>query len=155
MAFGVTKWPLPCDPRTPCFCVLGYAAGAVPPWKYFVQTTGALAPFTKLNDGVLIVFEFEGGGDCVFVGTASLPLIVVDLFIRALGVPPFAPPPADTLRWTLTVTASASGDRQIGVEAERLPFPVDQPPDFDLIPVAGPDLIPNPVSVEPRPWDAV
>lgn len=155
MPFGVSKWPLPCDPRNPCFCLIGYAAGAVPPYKFFVQTTGALPPFERMNDGLLLTFEFDAGNECVYVGTIGLPALVVDIFAKALSVPPYDPAPASTLRWTLTITATATATTQIGTAEARLPDPVGQPPSILTLPAAGPNLIPNPVVILPRPWDAV
>jgi len=62
MAFGVRKWPGPCDPRSPCFCLLGYAFGAVPPNRFRMITTGALFPYLELNVGLLLPFTVESPG---------------------------------------------------------------------------------------------
>jgi len=155
MPFGVTKWPGPCDPRDACFCIVGYDDGAVPPYKYFLKTTGAMAPFLALNAGVLIHFEVGGGGDCIFFEFTTMPNVTYNLVTTVLGAPPFPPPPAATLRWKLTVVATATGESQEGEQSARLPFAVDQPPSILTLPAMGPTLIPNPVTIEPRPWDAV
>lgn len=155
MAFGVTKWPLPCDPRGACFCLLGYAAGAVPPWKFFLKTTGALPPFQQMNTGLIVTFELEDPTECFYIGTIGPPALFVDLRTEHLSDPPYDPAPAATLRWKLELIATVSGDRQIGQEEARLPAPIGQPPAISTLPVAGPNLLPNPVSIEPRAWDAL
>lgn len=155
MPFGVTKWPAPCDPRDACFCLLGYAAGAVPPWKFFVRTTGALPPFQQMNVGVLLTFELESPTECFYIGTQGPPALFIDFRTEHLGVPPYGPPPAATLRWKLSVLATATGEQQDGQAEARLPDPIGQPPAISTLPAAGPNLIPNPVSIEPKAWDAV
>ena len=51
MSFAVSQWPYSPDPRLPDFAIIGFDFGQVPPWRWLMTTTGALAPFEILNTG--------------------------------------------------------------------------------------------------------
>lgn len=156
MAFGVSKWPLPCDPRDPCFCISGYSFDGTPAFQYRASSVGALAPFTALlPPGILIPFFTHGSFDaCVF--QVTLAGVTYTMTTTPIGVPPFAPAPAATLDWRFTASATPGGEIQIGNIDKRLPAPVSAPPPIPTLPVPpGPNLLPNPVLLEPAAWDAV
>jgi len=152
--FQVRKWPDNCDPRGACFCLLGYDAGAVPPWKYFAHTTGASFPYQRMNTGVEITFFAQSHPSCFFQGFSITPVLLVDMFTSPIGLPPFLPAPAHTLLWTLKIIDTGSGNFHEGSASLRLPVAVDQPPGISVFPNVGPDLLPNPILLRPRRWDA-
>lgn len=93
MPLTVTAWPYMPDPRSPFFSIRGYAFGQVPPPKFFLKTTGALAPFDNLNDGVLVSlaldlpertdYESEDSFDCLTkFGFATVQPTPVDHTVR-------------------------------------------------------------------------
>lgn len=156
MAFGVTKWPGPCDPRFACFCILGYGFDGVPAFQYRASSIGALAPFTALlPPGILIPFNFLGSFNiCHFDfvdGNDTYSLLIIPL-----GDPPYAAAPAPTLRWELNFDSNFGTFRQQGLEERRLPVPVSAPPPIQTVAVPpGPNKLPNPVLLVPAAWDAV
>jgi len=154
MPFAVRKWPSPCDPRTACFCLEGYAFGSVPPFQYRVSTTGALAPYDPLNGSGLLFphVQFFPLGGCRFEILQAPLQLQID--ITPLSLPPYDPPPADTLRWFLRFLSAFPVLAQQGEQRARLPQGVSQPPDVMTLPSGGPNRIPNPVVLLPVPWDA-
>lgn len=150
---GVSRWPYPCDPRDSCFCILGYDSDGVPPYKYSCFTTGALPPFADLNAGGIVV-EFQQSfpsNRCEFF--VMVGAVRYFLFTDVLGTPPFGRPPTPTLQWSLQFDNPPGGELQTGRAQARLPDPVADPPAIQTLPSAGPNLIPNPVSIVSRPWD--
>ncbi len=156
MAFGVSKWPLPCDPRDACFCLAGYAGGAVPPFQYRCSSVGALAPFLDLiPPGILVPFIFKGtSNECNFrivAGDNAYQLLIFPFG----GGPPFPPPPQTTIEWLFDAQNSTTFEVQSGGTSERLPPPIALVPPITTVPLSGPNLLPNPVICTPAAWDAV
>lgn len=155
MPFAVKKWPDECDPRTPCFCLKGYAFGAVPPYKFLVSTTNATGYWSILNTGVIVEWFTEtGAGLCSYSATLLSPTRFIRVDISALPNWQTVPPPEHTLKWLANFRHSDSGDTIEGSASARLPDPVGMPPSIDVSPLSGPDLIPDPVALTPQPWDA-
>lgn len=53
MPYAVSQWPYSPDPRPNAFGITGFDFGQVPPWRWLMQTTGALAPYDPLNTGMV------------------------------------------------------------------------------------------------------
>lgn len=154
MPFGVTKYPRKCDPRNACFCIDGYAWGAVPPYRYEVFSLGATGEFFPLNAGVMIEFNNPSSSGCVFLNTASSPLPAINFETAALANWQTVPDPDPTLEWRLTIRDSLQQELKATLSA-RFPVAVNAPPDFFVVPNStSQGTIPNRVQVLPRAWDA-
>ena len=153
MPFGVRKWPDSCDPRGPCFCLEPYAPGAVPPFAYRIQTTGALPPLDWLNAGDIVTFTVRVGLACQFPNGEPIPGVLnANLDTSPIFDWLNLPPPLHTLEWILRV-AEGTGNLHQGQSSARFPDAVGMPPAISMSATVGPELIPNPVTITPVKWD--
>ena len=152
MPFFVKKWPDRCDPRESCFCIKGYDATGVPPLKYQASTVGALPPYDLLNGlGQILEFVFVGAFEaCEFQFEVAPVLFTVRT--QQINGPGLPPAPASTLLWRFDGSSTGPAAAFRGAVDARLPQPTEQPPNILTFPVAGPNLVPNPIVLLPRPW---
>ncbi len=144
MPLTVTAWPSGPDPRGSHFSLIGYKFGQVPPDRYFAQTTGALAPYEELNDGILLVVVAY---TINFVSYQSADTVY---FVDKVGfLDEQTGPPAFSVVWELTID-DLSGALQKGQLLELFPAAIANR-SITTAPLPGEDnLIPNPVTFQPR-----
>jgi len=154
MAFGVSKWPYPCDPRGPCFCIAGYADGGAAPYKFLATSVQVLGPWNGLNNpGLVLEWTTQVPGLCRYVWVNFAQTADLTLETVALSSPPYNPPPTETLSWNLKATTSFPIGEFNGSSSARLPDPVGMPPSVRM---EGPDVefwFPSPIVLTPKPWD--
>lgn len=127
----------------------------MPPFKYRLNSSGALAPFQGLN---------APGIEVPFTVTTPNQLCVFDNFvdgvrwtlrIEVLNAPLFTDPAIPTIRWAFIIFEFPFGEKYQGSEGARFPDPVGKPPDVSVAPPFEPTRIPNPIEITPLAWDAV
>lgn len=144
MPLTVRAWPDSTDPRGSHFSIRGYGFGAVPPNKFSLITTGALAPYDYLNAGILIPVLSETEAITTYGDLG------VGIQLQKRGFVAVQPSPEDhTVRWILDIQTPTfplySGERFF-----ESPYGITQF-DIDVTTLGVPDdLIPNPVTVRPR-----
>ena len=154
MPFGVRRFPGSRDPRGALFCYQGFAWGGVPAIVYRFSTTGALAPFDRLNGaGVVVGFTFGTGGHHQWFNgdmTSDHLNLTFDIFGDAFGLDAG---PTYSVEWILSITAPME-DYYIGVQRALYPDAINGWPTIALTQVGiGTNQIPNPVLITPCIWD--
>ena len=144
----VTAWPVWPDPRDAAYSIIGYVFGMVAPNQFSAKTTGALAPFTELNDGVLLTGVTDTGANTFYSAAGALYTMTKVGFPVAQVGPP---------NWSVELIFTAidlGGNSHDGTL--RLLFPkAIREYSFTVDPIGvGPDLIPNPVVLSPRNFSA-
>lgn len=143
----VRAWPNFPDTRGPNFSLAGFAWGQVPPFKFFMVTTGAFPPFEELNDGVVITSFIDDDIKTVYEDVASKYT-----YIKQPFDPPQPGPPEFSVVQSLTLQPEAGTvytgqiDQFFPDAIQMLTIPVS-------VNIGAPGLIPNPVVLHPRPWN--
>lgn len=153
MPYAVRKAPASNDPRSWAFLWMGWQYGQVPPYKWRLSTTGALAPFEALNAGIVLPVATYSDHEYLATGTLSgslNPTYALEIF-TADEPQPF---PSDwTVRFTFTAVADGINE-QAGELKQLWPVAIAQRSIDDVLPVpSGTRYIPNPLIITPVRWD--
>jgi len=154
MVGGVTRWPDNCDPRDACFCVSGFAPTGATGWKFFIRTTGALSPWTRLNTGYNIEFASIAPPPCRWAWTSPSGNRHIEIVVTNIPGWENSLPPDPTVQWDVLLTYVPIPSRLEGNVKARFPDPVADVPDMTMAVIIGPPSIPNPVELSPVIWDA-
>lgn len=151
MPFAVTKWGYSPDPRHPAFAPTGFAFGGLPPWRWTMKTTGALAPYLALNAGV----TWERSSDAINTA-AYLPLVpipdVTGPFLSCLGSNP--PQATVSMEWFVGFFTTGDAEATEGFINELFPNAL-QKRSFTMTNVnGGTPFFPNPLVITPHKWNA-
>lgn len=153
MPYAVSQWPYSPDPRGPDFGLIGFDFGQVPPWKWLMESTGALSPYDPLNDGMVWEPAFFAPDSMQFAPV--VPLIGVDDQVLEFfgSQDPVGAPPGTTMfmqvRFELTGPLQQSGSRIL-----LYPTAIAVQGPFNMMNQGLPSvLIPNPITITPLVWD--
>lgn len=104
---GVRSWPKGDDPRTACFCSVGFAAGKPAPWKFLVVVEDAVYPASVFNGEHVLTWSDDVNDDgewCVWLKSWGPLTIRIDKKGGGVG-----PPSPDTVQWLITFTVDPNG----------------------------------------------
>jgi hypothetical protein len=153
MPFAVSQWPYSPDPRPPDFGIAGFDFGAVPPWRWLMESTGALSPYDPLNAGMVWEAAFHTVDSMQFA--PLVPLIGVDdQVLEFFGTQePSGGPPGVTMfmqvRFENTGPLQQSGSRLL-----LYPPAIQVNGPFNMLNQGVPSvLIPNPIEITPVVFD--
>ena len=154
MPYAVSQWPYSPDPRAPDFALYGWDVGQVPPFRWTIKTTNALAPFEIFNTGVVVEATTIAPDDTTWTNVDSLPAGVT-CFVRIKGTQePVSGPPDFTILLEIEL-ADNVGPADDGFASMEYPtaIAVHTVPTVGL--PSGPDIrLPDPVTITPRKWNA-
>lgn len=151
MAWGVTKWGYSPDPRPPDFASTGFAFGALPPYRWTMLTSGALAPYLALNLGVTWTRASDSINSAVYLPVVPIP-DVTDPILNFAGTN--APVGGFTIEWFLEFFGSGDPSATRGTITELYPDAIEER-SFAMVNLfGGPPFFPNPLVITPHKWNA-
>ncbi len=153
MPFGVTQWGYSPDPRPPSFCTQGWNFGQIPPWRWFMKTTGAESPYEALNTGVLWTLNESIGfglGFAYYKPVVPIPGVDdPDLHVFTTDFAGFG----QTVAWFCSFFLPPHPDEAVGTIAEFFPIAIAERSFAMVTGGTGGGLIPNPLVISPRKWN--
>lgn len=153
MAYGVTQWPKEPDPREPDFGIDGYSPGQLPPYQWWLETTGATGQYAWLNDGIKCTNHSWSAN---FLSYRPLPgqPFAVQVFVRISGwqVSQIGPPPY-SIEYEILISRPPLL-RFRGILRLDFPDAIEQRTGIVMV-VVNPDTgtIPNPMTITPMKWN--
>lgn len=150
MPFGVTQWGYSPDPRTVAFGLIGFDFGQLPPWRWSMLTTDALFPYEALNTGILWEPSSIAANEVFYAPTVPIPN-VTDPVLTFRGEP--TPSAGSTMRFFCSFFTTGAPTEQSGQILALFPKAIATRA-FPMSGAASPALIPNPLVITPKKWNA-
>ena len=150
MAFGVSQWGYSPDPRGPDYALTGFDFGQLPPWRWMMTTTGALAPYEILNTGLVWQRNANDVKSASFVPIVPTPGIT-DAFLSLRGTA--LPSGGITMEWFCSFFTTGHPSATEGFINELYPLALKTRSFTMLNTGLPPPLIPNPLVITPRKWN--
>lgn len=153
MTRAIRKSPSSRDPRTWLWLHDGFAPGAVPPYKWKIQSSGITNYFQRLNGGLVLPLKSETGVSAAYEIWDFYPAGPTWRLFIAGYEPPMPGPTLVSTRFEVLIQFAGHTDPASGV-IEQL-YPVAN--SIRTVAMLKPDLSPHPdfpdvVTITPVPW---